>query len=162
MRLVLAVGLNGEIGIHNDLPWGFKQKSDLLRFKRLTHGGLLIMGRNTFESIGRILPDRVSLVVTSQIGTFPGCITTTSPEDARSISFSQTNPVFLIGGKRLIESMIDDVDEINLTVIEASFNADTYIDNDIFNGFELVQKTSFPSDLENQNPYRFETWRRKR
>lgn len=161
MRLILAIGLNGEMGINNEMPWGMNQKSDLKHFKEKTDGSVILMGRKTFESLGRVLPNRCHLVVTNNLYPIEGAMTVTSPEKAIEITEIQSSPVFLIGGKRLIDSMSKHIDEIHLTVIESEFEADKYFDMDILSGFELSQSDSHPSDEENSHPYRFEIWRRK-
>ena len=160
MILVLAVGLNYEIGINNNLPWGASQRKDLEHFREITDGGIILMGRKTFESIGRVLPNRCHMVVTRSYQSVNGCMTVPSPEVAMQICNLQSSPVYLIGGQSLIESMMDYVTEIKLTVIESNFKADRFFNKDLLVNFKKTHSELFNYNEENKYPYRFETWRR--
>lgn len=72
IKMIVACGLCGEIGRDNDLIW--KIPKDLKRFKQLTLGSTVIMGRKTFDSIGRALPERLNIVISKTYDTIPGCI----------------------------------------------------------------------------------------
>jgi dihydrofolate reductase len=159
MVLVLAVGLEYEIGINNNMPWGSSQNSDLEHFRKVTDGGVILMGRKTFESIGRTLPNRCHMVVTQSNQSIDGCMTVASDEVAMKICNLQKSPVYLIGGQRLVESMIGHVTEIRLTVIESNFKADRFFNKDLLINFKKISSESFPSNEKNKYPYRFETWR---
>lgn len=160
MILVLAVGLNYEIGINNKMPWGMNQRSDLDHFRDVTDGGVILMGRKTFDSIGRVLPNRCHMVVTQSRRCIEGCMTVPSPEVAMQICDLQSSPVYLIGGQHLVESMMDHVTDIKLTVIESTFKADKLLNEDLLVNFKKTHSECFPSNEKNKYPYRFETWRR--
>ena len=111
------------IGKNNRLPWHFP--ADLKNFKKLTMGGTVIMGRKTFESIGKPLPGRDNFVVSHKPGPegerlkfFP------SPEEA--LVNIQTQKAFIIGGQSLYEQTLDRIDGIYLTLIEGTYEGDAF------------------------------------
>lgn len=123
--LIVAYGRNGEIGAHGDLPWGRNLPGDLAQFKRRTTGGSIIMGRRTFESIGkRPLPDRENIVVSSTPAGVSGVLTALSLESAYALA---RYPIFIIGGARLYRAALPTVDVIYATEVDAVFpDADTF------------------------------------
>ena len=123
--LIVAYGRNGEIGAHGDLPWGRNLPGDLAQFKRRTTGGSIIMGRRTFESIGkRPLPDRENIVVSSTPAGVSGVLTALSLESAYALA---RYPLFIIGGARLYRAALPTVDVIYATEVDATFpDADTF------------------------------------
>ena len=123
--LIVAYGRNGEIGAHGDLPWGRNLPGDLAQFKRRTTGGSIIMGRRTFESIGkRPLPDRENIVVSSTPAGVSGVLTALSLESAYALA---RYPVFIIGGARLYRAALPTVVVIYATEVDAVFpDADTF------------------------------------
>lgn len=123
--LIVAYGRNGEIGAHGDLPWGRNLPGDLAQFKRRTTGGSIIMGRRTFESIGkRPLPDRENIVVSSTTAGVSGVLTALSLESAYALA---RYPIFIIGGARLYRAALPTVDVIYATEVDATFpDADTF------------------------------------
>ncbi len=123
--LIVAYGRDGEIGAHGDLPWGRNLPGDLAHFKRRTTSGSIIMGRRTFESIGRKpLPNRENIVVSSTPTGVSGVLTALSLESAYALA---RYPVFIIGGARLYEIALPTVDVIYATEVDAVFpDADTF------------------------------------
>ena len=123
--LIVAYGRNGEIGAHGALPWGRNLPGDLAQFKRRTTGGSIIMGRRTFESIGkRPLPDRENIVVSSTPAGVSGVLTALSLESAYALA---RYPIFIIGGARLYRAALPTVDVIYATEVDATFpDADTF------------------------------------
>ena len=123
--LIVAYGRNGEIGAHGDLPWGRNLPGDLAQFKRRTTGGSIILGRRTFESIGkRPLPDRENIVVSSTPAGVSGVLTALSLESAYALA---RYPIFIIGGARLYRAALPTVDVIYATEVDATFpDADTF------------------------------------
>lgn len=116
----------GCIGRNNQLPW--RLSADLRRFKALTMGHHLIMGRKTYESIGRALPGRQSIIVTHQPGYFaPGCLISNSLEDALRIAENAgENEVFIIGGAQIFRQALPFVERIYMTLIHAQFACEVY------------------------------------
>lgn len=166
LRLIVALSQNNAIGCHGMLPW--RQSADLKRFKELTMNNAMIMGRKTYNSIGRPLPGRKSIVLTHQRRLPINAYDDRKLEfvhnwrDAieKAQAFNPSELPFVIGGAEIFNQAMPLVSEIYLTRIEAEVLGDTYLQ--IPAGDWLVTKLgSFPSDAENQFPYSFEHLVRK-
>lgn len=117
---------NLAIGKDNKLPWRIPE--DLRRFKELTTGHVVVMGRKTFESIGKPLPNRINIVVT-RIETFeaPGCIVCHSLNEAiETARKDEQEKVFIIGGGKVYNAAIGLADKLYLTLVEGEFEGDTF------------------------------------
>lgn len=124
VSIIVAVSENGIIGKDNDLPW--KISEDLKRFKELTKGHPVIMGRKTHESIGRILPDRLNIVITRDKDvSYNGCITVNSISDAIRKA-GNDKEIFIIGGGEIYKKSLGFVDRIYLTKVHQTVEGDTY------------------------------------
>jgi len=125
LALIVAVARNGVIGKEGALPWHVPE--DLKHFKQTTLGHAVIMGRKTHDSIGRPLPKRRNIVVTTQSGAvFAGCETAQSLEDAIALA-RETDPCpFIIGGESLYQKALPWVSEIHLTTIDRDVEGDAY------------------------------------
>ena len=115
---------NGVIGAHNKLPWHLS--SDLKRFKAQTMGHHIIMGRKTFESIGRLLPGRTSVVISRNPGfRFDGILVANSLSKALALAANDSE-VFVIGGEQIFREALGIADRILLTEIHREFKGDTF------------------------------------
>ncbi|NVO08726.1 MAG: dihydrofolate reductase [Bacteroidales bacterium] len=124
ISIIVAVAENQIIGYNNQLLWHIKE--DLQRFKSLTLGHHIIMGRKTYDSIGRPLPGRTNVVITRDKNyQADGCIVVNSLEDALNIA-SQDSEVFIIGGGDIYRQTLSLADRIYFTRIHASFSGDTF------------------------------------
>ncbi len=123
--LISAVARNRVIGINNTLPWRLPE--DLQHFKRLTLGHHIVMGRKTFESLGRPLPGRTSVVISRDPGyALPeGCLLAGSIETALHLC-GEDSEVFCIGGAQLYAQALPLADRLYLTEIEADFDGDAW------------------------------------
>ena len=126
ISIIAAIGENRELGKNNKLLWDIPE--DLQRFKHLTQGHPIIMGRTTFESIGRPLPGRTNIVITRTKDYKPeGCVVCHSVTDALSQADNiDTDEIFIIGGGKIYQQTIDLADKLYLTLVKASFLADTF------------------------------------
>lgn len=128
ISIIAAIGKNRELGKNNDLIW--RISSDLKRFKELTTGHPIIMGRKTFESIGRILPGRKNIVITHDPSyKADGAVVVSSVEQAikKANSGQGSDEVFIIGGAQIFNLAIKYADRIYLTKINAGDkDADTF------------------------------------
>ena len=122
--IIVAMDQNGGIGTENRLPWHFP--ADLRRFKELTMGHHLIMGRNTYESIGRPLPGRKMIVLSRDPGYQPdGCLKALSLVQAFSIAqASGEDEVFICGGATVYREALEAADRLYLTRIHAKYQTD--------------------------------------
>ncbi|QJR14478.1 dihydrofolate reductase [Usitatibacter palustris] len=122
--MIVAMARNRVIGNGNGMPWHLP--ADLAHFKRLTMGHPIIMGRRTYEAIGKALPGRRNIVVTRTPGlNAPGCEVVDSLAAAWRMA-GDSGEVFLIGGGQLYEAALGEVDRIYLTEIDATIEGDTY------------------------------------
>ena len=122
ISLIVAMARNRVIGAGNKLPWHLP--SDLKRFKALTMGHHIIMGRKTFESIGRILPGRTSIVISRNSGfRFDGVLVADSLVKALALAANDSE-VFVIGGEQILREALRIADRILLTEIHRDFEGD--------------------------------------
>ncbi len=122
MALIAAVASNGVIGRNGTLPWTLPE--DLKHFRALTIGHTIIMGRRTWESIGRPLAGRQNIVVSSGPGVRgPGCDAARSLDEAVALA-TMPDPVFVIGGEALYRAALPRADVLYLTRIERAFDGD--------------------------------------
>jgi dihydrofolate reductase len=122
VSLIAAVAANRVIGRDNQLPWRLPE--DLRRFKRLTMGRTLVMGRKTFDSIGRPLPGRSTVVITRQPGYAPPGVTVAHSVD-EALALAQGDEVFVAGGEEIFRQTIGRADRLYLTWIYAELPGDT-------------------------------------
>ncbi|MFP3881018.1 MAG: dihydrofolate reductase [Actinomycetota bacterium] len=123
--IVAAVGSNGVIGIDDRLPWSIPE--DLARFKRITMGGALVMGRATFESIGRPLPGRTNIVLTrNEAWSHEGVEVAGSLDAALEIARARGQDAFVIGGAEVYQTALDVADILELTEVDAAPEGDTW------------------------------------
>lgn len=128
LSLIVAMGENRVIGVENRLPWHIPE--DLKRFKKITLGHPIVMGRKTYESIGKPLPGRTNLVVSrNKEFRAEGVATFSSLEEA--LSWAERAPgseeVFVIGGAEIFRLCLEKADRIYLTVVKWPFDGDTYL-----------------------------------
>jgi dihydrofolate reductase len=137
LALIVAAARNGVIGKDGELPWHVSE--DLKHFKNTTTGHVIIMGRNTHDSIGRALPGRRNIVVTRAVGAvFPGCETAHSLEEAITLARTTDDCPFVIGGASLYEEALPLATELHLTTIDEDVEGDTYFPEDL-SEFEEVE-----------------------
>lgn len=138
---IAAVSLNRVIGKNGKVPWDIPE--DLHRFMRLTSGHTVLMGRKSFESLGKPLPNRRNVVLSSKL--ISG-VETYSTIDAALGELSDEDKVFIIGGGKVFAQMLIRVDMIQLTIVERVVEGDTY-----FPQYEDLVKTQFTLDHEEQH-----------
>ena len=152
LSLIVAVSQNGVIGKGNKLPWHLP--ADLKRFKKLTMGHPIIMGRKTFESIGKPLPGRTNIVITRQkeFASF-GALTAPSLEEALRMC-KKEEEVFVIGGATIFEQALPLANRLYLTLIHQDFDGDTSFRWDP-SQWKEISREDFFSDIANPHSYRF-------
>jgi dihydrofolate reductase len=152
LSIIAAVAENGVIGAGNAMPW--KLSSDLRRFKTLTMGKPVIMGRKTFSSIGKPLPGRPNIVVTRQADFVPGGVTVAASVDAALAAAEAAaggDEIMVIGGGEVYRAAIDRADRLYITHVEAVPDGDTHfppIDPAIWRATTAERLPSGPKDSE--------------
>jgi dihydrofolate reductase len=150
--LVVAVARNGVIGRDNRLPW--RLPDDMAYFKRVTMGHPVIMGRRTYESIGKPLPGRKNIVVTHNAGyEAPGCVVVHSLEDAWRTA-EGSDEACVIGGTSLFEETLATADLIHLTEVEADVEGDTYFPPLDRSRWRETEVSRHPADARHAYPFR--------
>lgn len=122
VSIIVAIAENGVIGDKNALLWNIKE--DMRRFRTTTTGHPVIMGRKTFESIGRPLPKRTNVVITRGDSSFEGCKVAHSIEEAITM-FQQEEEIFIIGGAQIYKQAMPLADKLYLTIVHRPYEGDT-------------------------------------
>ena len=156
LSIIAAIASNGVIGRGNELPWHLSE--DLKRFKRLTMGHHLIVGRKTFDSIGRPLPGRSMIVISRQDRSLPeGIQLADSLEAALGIASSQgEDEAFVAGGAEIYALALPQADRLYLTRIEAEFDGDTLFPDLDEAAWKTTREERFPATGDVPWDYRFQ------
>ncbi|MEC0252619.1 dihydrofolate reductase DfrA [Bacillus halotolerans] len=159
ISFIFAMDANRLIGKDNDLPWHLP--NDLAYFKKITSGHSIIMGRKTYESIGRPLPNRKNIVVTSAHDSeFPGCTVVSSIEDVLQTT-SDTEECFVIGGAQLYTALFPYADRLYMTKIHHRFDGDRYFPEFDESKWKLVSSEQGTKDEKNPYDYEFLVYEKK-
>lgn len=160
MILIAAVAENRALGKNNDLLWHLP--NDFKRFKEITSGHYIIMGRKTFESFPKPLPNRTHVIITRQKDyVHEGCIVVQDLENAIAVC-PKNETLFVIGGGEIYSQSILLADQLDITRVHHSFEADVYfpeIDTEVW---ELVSEAFNPKDEKHLYDYTFQTFVRKK
>ena len=150
--IVVAVARNGVIGRDNQLPW--RLPDDLRYFKQVTQGHAVIMGRRTWQSIGKALPGRRNIVVTrDRAFEAPGCVVAHSLAEAWKAA-EGAEEACVIGGTSLFEETLPSADVIHLTEVEADVEGDTYFPPFDRGQWRETEIARHPADARNEYPFR--------
>ncbi|MFT4312853.1 MAG: dihydrofolate reductase [Candidatus Woesearchaeota archaeon] len=139
--LIVAIAKNGVIGKDQKLPWHISE--DLQVFKNTTKDSVVIMGRNTFESIGRPLPSRINIVVSRTQKPVEGIHVVQSLADAFRVAKTFEKNIFVIGGKRIYEESIPYVEKLFISHVHESYDGDTYFPTELLRGWIPIEEHQF-------------------
>jgi dihydrofolate reductase len=157
--IIAAAAQNNALGKNNDLVWHLPD--DFKRFKALTSGHHIIMGRKTFESFPKPLPNRTHIVITRQKGYAPeGCIVVDSMEKAIAIA-PKNEDVFIIGGGEIYHLGLAFAHKIELTRVFDTFEADVFFPEINLEEWELVEEEFHAKDEKHQHDFSYQTYVRK-
>ncbi|KAF6663842.1 type 3 dihydrofolate reductase [Pantoea anthophila] len=159
ISLIAALAADRIIGMENAMPWDLP--ADLAWFKRNTLKKPVIMGRLTFESIGRPLPGRLNIVVSSQPGTAEGVTWVTSLDEALQAA-GEAEEIMVIGGGRVYEQMLKRADRLYLTHIDAEVEGDTQFPDYEPDEWQSTFSEFHDADEHNSHSYCFEILDRRR
>lgn len=151
LSIIVAMDQNRVIGLNNDLPWHLP--NDLRYFKNVTTGHTIVMGRKTFDSIGRVLPNRKHIVLTRSKRQFPDevIVVRNIEEILHYAKEHNEEEIFIIGGAELFKLMFPYVDKMYITLIEESFEGDVYFPEFNESEWKLISKVK--GEKNEQNPY---------
>ena len=157
ISVIVAVAENGVIGDKNTLLWHISE--DLRNFKRVTSGHPVIMGRKTFDSLGRPLPNRTNVVITRQNLEIEGCEVVHSLEEALSL-FSPEEEVFVIGGAQIYAEALPLADRFYLTRVHHAYEGDTSFPKWNENEWSLMESERFERGEKYEYPFTIEIYER--
>lgn len=152
IALIVARARNGVIGRNNALPW--RLRDDLQQFKRLTQGHTIIMGRKTWESLGRLLPNRRHIVISRQPGYHAEGITVVDSLPAAIAACGEGEQAFIIGGAQIYAQSLDLVDVLWITEVDAEVEGDAYFPSIPAGRFTEASRLHF--DASEVNDYAFD------
>ncbi len=150
---------NRVIGRENRLPWHLP--ADLRRFKRLTMGHALIMGRKTFETVGRPLPGRRTIILTRDPGYHAFGAEVVQSLDAALARVADDDEPFVAGGEHVYRLALPHADRIYLTVIHAEIPGDVHFPEFDDDAWQLVEDERFEPDARHRYPYSFRRYERR-
>jgi dihydrofolate reductase len=161
ISIIVAIASNYAIGKDNDLLWHISK--DLKRFKELTNGHYIVMGKKTYFSLPkRPLPNRVNMVITDVPGEqIDDCLMAYSIEDAIS-KMDQEGENFIIGGGSIYRQFMPYADKLYITRVHKDFDADTFFPEISLDEWKLIEKQEVNDDPQNDFTYSFETYERKK
>ena len=161
ITIIAAIAKNNALGKNNDLIWHLP--ADLKRFKKITSGHFILMGRNTFESIGKPLPNRTTIIITRNKEYYKdGCLIAHSLEEAIELASSEEQ-LFIIGGAQIYKETLAKglADQLDITLVHQEFEADAFfpeIDKEIW---KEVAREDFVADEKNDFHYSFVSYKKK-
>lgn len=159
ISLIVAVADNGVIGVQNGLPWRLPE--DLKRFKALTMGKPIVMGRKTFDSIGKPLPGRTNIVITRQPGlSLPGCVVVASLPAAIAAA-GEAEEIMIIGGAEIYRQALPAAQRLYLTQVHARIDGDAVFPPLDAQQWRELSREDYPADEHHAHAYSFVILTRK-
>jgi dihydrofolate reductase len=153
LTIIVAVADNGVIGSGNQLPW--RLPDDLKRFKALSLGKPIVMGRKTYDSIGKPLPGRLNIIITRQAGlAIPGCTVVTSLVEAIAAAGS-VDEIVIVGGADIYRQVLPRVQTIHLTRVHATVPGDVHFPALAPNEWREVATEYHPADERHAHAFTF-------
>ena len=161
ITIIAAIAANNALGKDNDLIWHLP--ADLKRFKKVTTGHHILMGRNTYESIGKPLPNRTTVIITRNKNyTQEGCLIVNSVEKAIEIA-NQDEQIFIIGGAQIYQQAmaLNLVDQLDITQVHEQFEADVFFPEIAASIWEEVAREDHKADDKNVFDYSFISYKKR-
>lgn len=153
ISLIVAMASNRAIGLNGQMPWHLS--ADLKRFKQITLGSPVLMGRKTYEAIGRPLPGRENLIISRNADyQVPGC-RVFGDIDAALAAVADRSEIFVIGGATLYEAMMSQADYLYLTLINEAFAGDTFFPEIDFKQWREIGREDVDNDQTVDFSYSF-------
>ena len=159
---LVAVSKNLVIGVDNNLPWNLK--ADLAHFKKYTLDKIIIMGRKTYESIGRPLPNRINYVVSRTLNEIPGTVVFNSLENAISaaeqenIKMNRDNEIVIIGGGHIFQETSESMNKLIITRVDCDIDGDIYYPDIDLTRWDLIKTESYEKNSENDYNFTIEEY----
>jgi len=159
ITIIAAIGKNGELGKNNDLVWHLP--NDLKRFKEVTAGHHVIMGRKTYESLGSPLPKRTNIIITRNPNyTAEGCVIASSLKEAITLAKAEDPNPYILGGAQIYKQAIAIADVLDLTLVDAELDADVFFPNIDTSIWKEIERYDHFIDEKHQYNYSFVTYKK--
>ena len=161
---LVAVSNDLVIGVDNDLPWNLK--ADLAHFKKYTLNKIIIMGRKTYESIGRPLPNRTNYVVSRTLKEISGTYVFSSLEEAilnaekKNLQMNIENEIVIIGGGHIFQETAQSINKLIITKVDCNIDGDIYYPKFNLQKWKLISTESYKKDSENDYDFKIEEYER--
>jgi len=156
--IIAAIAENNALGKDNQLIWHLP--ADLKRFKKVTSNHHVIMGRKTYESLGKPLPNRTNIIITRNANfKANGCVIVNSLQEAIEAAFDDENP-FILGGAEIYKQAIEIADKLDLTFVHHQFEADAFFPKIDTTIWKETSREYFKADEKNKYDYSFVTFKR--
>lgn len=160
ISMIVAYGNNWEIGLNNEMLWHISE--DFKNFKTITSGHHILMGRKTFESIGKPLPNRTSLVLTRGDFSHDGVHIFNDVQEAFNFAREAgEEELFIIGGANIYETLFDYVDKMYLSEVDFEGEADAYLKQIDFTSWDLVEQKDYEVILDENSNVKSPSWKFK-
>jgi dihydrofolate reductase len=154
ISLIVAMASNRVIGLNNQMPWHLS--ADLKKFKKITMDSPVLMGRKTYESIGKPLPGRTNIIVSRNLDyRQDGCLVFNDLKTALKKGCERAKEIFVIGGSDLYEATLPIADAIYLTIINREFQGDTFFPDIDLNYWSEVERVDIKDDPDVAFSYSF-------
>ena len=153
ISIIVAIAENAVIGKDGAIPW--RLSTDMRRFKRITMGHHLIMGRKTWDSLGRPLPGRTSIVLSRSANSIEGVHVVPNLQDALEICRSDEE-VFIIGGSEIYQLALPLAHRIYLTKVHADVEGDTHLSDLPLAEWQVIEEESFETGEKDEFPHTFQ------
>ncbi|WP_456376145.1 dihydrofolate reductase [Lutibacter sp.] len=158
ITIIAAIAENNALGKDNKLIWHLP--ADLKRFKKVTLNHYVIMGRKTYESLGKPLPNRTNVIITRNLNfKAEGCIVVNSLQKAIEVSKEDKNP-YILGGAEIYKQAITIADKLDLTFVHHKFEADVFFPEIEATIWKEISREYFKADEKNNYDYSFVTFER--
>jgi len=156
ISLIVAMASNRVIGLNNKMPWHLS--ADLKRFKHITMGSPILMGRKTYESIGKPLPGRTNIIISRNLSySQEGCLVFNDLTTALKTISESADEVFIVGGSDLYKAIMPMADTLHITLINRDFQGDTLFPEIDFNEWLEVSREDIKDDPQVSFSYSFLT-----
>ena len=159
LSIIVAIAQNNTIGDQNALLWNIKE--DMRRFRLTTSGHPVIMGRKTYDSIGRPLPNRTNVVITRQELQIDGCTVVHSLDEAIAL-FPNEEELFVIGGAQIYAEALPLADRLYLTVVHRNYEGDTSFPEIDYSAWQELHREEHERGEAYEHPFTFIDLERKR
>ncbi len=159
ITIIAAVAANNALGKNNQLIWHIP--ADLKRFKKVTSNHHVIMGRKTYESLGKPLPNRTNIIITrNKEYTVEGCVIVNSLQEAIEVAKEDSNP-FILGGAQIYKQALNFANKLDLTLVHHNFEADAFFPEIDLKVWKEISREDFKADEKNSYNYSFVTFIKK-